>query len=167
MGSDWKFVAGEHIDCVNQETVKVLAGLNPQNDLQLAKIRKALGINVGVIRVYEEKHGNLFKDRSNLDPIETDDYEFDDTEEEEGDIRIIIIFIKLPSDERIGIFQRLESIHRSLLSPPLITSKRKIYSDLNTIIYHISIRLYILLIIDFYMITRFQNYAGFESSGSK
>jgi hypothetical protein len=39
-----------------------------------------------------------------------DNYKFDDIEEEEGDIRIIIIFIDLSNDEYITIFQRLESI---------------------------------------------------------
>jgi hypothetical protein len=61
MDSDWEFIMDEYIDYINQETIKILIGFNPKNNLQFIKIRKVLRINIRIIHIYEKKYGNSFK----------------------------------------------------------------------------------------------------------
>ncbi len=68
------------------------------------------------------------------------------TGEKEGDEDIIFsapnAFPELDIINRIKIYQRMCSLKRSLLSPPLVTSKRGIYNELNLVVCHVSIRSY-------------------------
>lgn len=152
MGTDWHLVAGEEVNLVDEQTVKALAGLNPRDETQLAKIRKALGLSAAEIFVWEKKKNDAKKpskddddsndDSSSKNDTSNDEEESEDDEdqvdENEGELSQCLAF--KDSVDRMQIYHRLVTLGRSLLSPPLLTGKKKIYSDLNCIVSQVTMR---------------------------
>jgi hypothetical protein len=134
MGKDWEFVAGDLLDETDVTTVQLLAGLNPNNAGQCSKLRKALGLSIATLKQYERENG---KNSESIESCLSD--EEDDEDGEVTEIKNPLCYVGSELSKRIGIYQRLCSLKRSLLSPPLITSKRVIYNELNIIICHVSI----------------------------
>jgi hypothetical protein len=181
MGIDWKFVAGDYLEFADKATVKSLAGLNPNNSKQRAKIRKTLGLTSDNIRAHMKKFGNECKakkakkvadsdsesesesdsdsdsesdsDSDSESDSESDSVELSEEDEGEEDGKekkeprklVPMAFAEVDSSQRIKMYHRLRHLKRSLLSPPLITSKKKLYGELNIVVCHVSIRPYISL----------------------
>jgi len=137
-GKDWESVAGEFISEADTDTVKALAGLNPNNPVQRAKIRKALGLSVSVIGSVEPATCDRVDEDADLE-------EEARTDEAEGDVGIPFAFKEVDTENRVKIYRRMVSLRRALLSLPIVTSKKKTYGELNTIVCHVSIRPYTLL----------------------
>ena len=146
MGKDWAFVCGEYVEEADLQTVKLLAGLHPSDRVQREKIRKALGLSLSAIVKYENELGTLDEDGMGEGISGDEETETTGTGEKEGDEDIIFsapsAFPELDIINRIKIYQRMCSLKRSLLSPPLVTSKRGIYNELNLVVCHVSIRSY-------------------------
>lgn len=130
MGNDWEFVAGDHLREADLTTVKSLAGLNPKGS-QRKKVMSALGLTDSLVREYEREFGNEYEET--LVDLDTEEA----TEEAEDEGAAASAFSDLNWNERCRVYQRICSLKRPLLSPPLVTSKRVIYHELNVVICHV------------------------------
>jgi hypothetical protein len=147
MGSDWIWVCNDSVNEADQTAVKSLAGLNPNHEAQRRKVRKILGLTFGTIIDFEADHGNVYNGTPALEKSASDE-EDDGEDDGEGDEQqnegggIPLAFKELDTNARVLIYQRWVFLGRPLLSPPLVTSKKQIYTDLNTLVCHVSIRPY-------------------------
>src|SRR5271170_6377384 len=172
LGKDWAFVAGSNMEFVDLNCVKLLAGPNPKTDRGRKKLQEALGLTPPVIEVYrllDRKHkkeadiaAGLEEESdppSDSNPASNPNSDSDHVSESEGeeeykpgraspidmdDVDDVepIVFTELPTPERVNIYNRILSIKRPLLSPVLVTSKRKLYSAFNTLVCNVTIRSY-------------------------
>ena len=126
MGNDWEFVAGDHLGEADLTTVKSLAGLNPKDGSQRKKVISALGLTDSLVREYEREFGN-----GNEKTLADSDTE-EATEEPEDKGAAASAFSHPNLNERCRVYQRICSLKRPLLSPPLVTSKRVANSSEHT-----------------------------------
>jgi hypothetical protein len=118
-----------------------------------------------VIAQYENEFGNVYDE--GMDEVISVDDETETTtaeKEPEADILLPNAFQELDTVNRIKIYQRICSLKRPLLSPPLVTSKRSIYNELNVIVCHVTIRSYTSLMIGLHVGQRISDRPGIEPS---
>jgi hypothetical protein len=154
IAKDWKQVAGSLIQMTDSNSINHLSALRPEpqgsdeRKVYEKMLCRLLGLTPQQVLEYTEPVAE--STASDSDDSDLGDESSDD-EDQVSQIRKPIIYADASTLDRCQLYGRVIALGRPLLSIQSLILGKRIYSKMNTIICHVSIRSYTLLILGNYV----------------